>query len=100
MSTSVGGSATPLGDVHAGANSQAAAASTGAVPPPAAVGAGSMAGTPVSRVDSTWLRADPGTWSVGNTHGAAAKPGYGTGGGGCAPSGVIGHSENGKGETR
>ena len=100
MSTSVGGSAAPQGDVHAGMNSTAAAASTGAVPPPAAVGAGSMAGAPVPRVDSTWLRADPGTWSAGNTQGAAARPGHGTGGGGCAPAGVIGHSENGKGEAR
>ncbi|MET8760006.1 hypothetical protein [Lentzea sp. NPDC004782] len=100
MSTSVGGSAAPLGDVHAGTSSTAAAASTGAVPPPAAVGAGSMAGAPVSRVDSTWLRADPGTWSAGNTQGAAARPGHGTGGGGCAPTGVIGHSENGKGDVR
>ncbi|MGW4210508.1 hypothetical protein ACWEIJ_21135 [Lentzea sp. NPDC004789] len=100
MSTSVGGSAAPLGDGHAGTNSTAATASTGAVPPPAAVGAGSTAGALVSRVDSTWLRADPGTWSAGNTQGAAARPGHGTGGGGCAPTGVIGHSENGKGETR
>jgi hypothetical protein len=100
MSTSVGGSAAPLGDVHAGTSSTAAAASTGAVPPPAAVGAGSMAGAPVSRVDSTWLRADPGTWSAGNTQGAAARPSHGPGGGGCAPTGVIGHSENGKGEAR
>ncbi|KJK33059.1 hypothetical protein UK23_47720 [Lentzea aerocolonigenes] len=100
MSTSVGGSAAPLGDAHTGMNSSAAAASTGAVPPPAAVGAGSMAGAPVSRVDSTWLRADPGTWSASNAQGTAARPGHGTGGGGCAPAGVIGHSENGKGEAR
>ncbi|PWK85550.1 hypothetical protein C8D88_106178 [Lentzea atacamensis] len=97
MSASVGGSAAPLGDVHAGMNSTAASASTGAVSPPAAVGAGSMAGAPVSRVDSTWLRADPGTWSASNAQGAAARPGHGTG---CAPTGVIGHSENGKGEAR
>lgn len=100
MSTSVGGSAAPLGDVHAGMNSTAAAASTGAVPPPAAVGAGSMAGTPVSRVDSTWLRADPGTWSATNVQGAVARPGHLAGVGGCASTGVIGHSENGKGEAR
>lgn len=100
MSTSVGGSAAPLGDVHAGTSSTAAAASTGAVPPPAAVGAGSMAGAPVSRVDSTWLRADPGTWSASNAQGVAARPGHGAGGGGCATAGVIGHSENGKGEVR
>ncbi|RAS66951.1 hypothetical protein C8D87_103290 [Lentzea atacamensis] len=100
MSTSVGGSAAPLGDVHGGMNSTAASASTGAVPPPAAVGAGSMAGAPVSRVDSTWLRADPGTWSASGAQGAAAKPGHGAGGGGCVPTGVIGHSESGKGEAR
>lgn len=100
MSTSVGGSAALSGDVHGGMNSTSAAASTGAVPPPAAVGAGSMAGAPVSRVDSTWLRADPGTWSASNAQGAAARPGHGMGGGGCAPTGVIGHSENGKGEAR
>ena len=100
MSTSVGGSAAPLGDVHGGMNSASAAASTGAVPPPAAVGAGSTAGAPVSRVDSTWLRADPSTWSASNAQGAAARPGHGMGGGGCAPTGVIGHSENGKGEAR
>lgn len=92
MSTSVGASPAPVGDVHGGT------ASTGAVPPPGAIGAGSMAGGPVSRVDSTWLRADPGTWSGGN--GAAARPGLGTGGGSCAPAGVIGHSENEKGEVR
>lgn len=100
MSTSVGGAAAPLGDVHAGTSSTAAAASTGAVPPPAAVGAGSVAGAPVSRVDSTWLRADPGTWSASNAQGVAARPGHGAGGAGCATAGVIGHSENGKGEVR
>lgn len=100
MSTSLGGPAAPLGDVHTATGQAGTAASTGAVPPPAAMGAGATAGGPVSRVDSTWLRADPGTWSGSNTHGAAGRPGLGTGGGGCVPPGVIGHSENGKGEAR
>jgi hypothetical protein len=100
MSSSLGGPAASLGDVHTATGQAGTAASTGAVPPPAAMGAGATAGGPVSRVDSTWLRAEPGTWSGSNTQGTAARPGLGTGGGGCVPPGVIGHSENGKGEAR